>query len=123
MRTVCTKLTNGDFKKLSSICLKQGISVSEQLRRLVFSNFENKNESKSKTDSKAKSGHLSNAISLTKNLSKFKEYELAKLNQFTKKLSDDKTKMSAHQDNMKKISEINQDLNALRIIEKQLESF
>ena len=123
MRTVCTKLTNDDFKKLSSICSEKKISVSEQSRRLIFSNFEGDDLPKSEPDSKAKSPDFSNAISLSRNLIKFKEYELAKLNQFTKKLSDDKTKMSAHQDNMKKISEINQDLNALRIIEKQLESF
>ena len=123
MRTVCTKLTNDDFKKLSRICKEQGISVSEQLRRLVFKNFENSDSPNPEIGIQKKSVNFSNAISLSKNLIKFKEYELAKLNQRTKKLSDDKTNLPAHRENMKRISEVNQDLNALRIIAKQLESF
>ena len=122
MRTVCTKLTNGDFKKLSSVCTEQGISVSEQIRRLIFSNLKIGDLPKLKPYSKSKSGDFSNAISLTRNLIKFKEYELAKLNQFTKKLFDKNKNLPARQDNRKKISEINQDLNALRIIAKQLEN-
>ena len=119
MRTVCTKLRNDDFEKLSSYCSKQGISVSEQLRRLIFRNFENSDSPKPVTKSK-KSDNIQNALTLTKNLITYKEFELAKLNQHTKKLSDDKTKFSALEGNINRISQMNQDLDALRIIAKQL---
>ena len=119
MRTVCTKLRNDDFEKLSSHCAEQGISVSEQLRRLIFSNFKIDNIPKQVTKTK-KSENIQNALTLTKNLIKFNEFELAKLNRLTKKLSDDKTKFSLLEGNINRITQMNNELDALRIISKQL---
>ena len=118
MRTVCTKIRNGDFKRLSESCSQKGISVSEQLRRLIFNNFE-VSQSIKKSNIK-NSEKIPIVITLTKNLIKVKEFELAKLNQQTKKLSENKTKGSLFQEHMKKIAEKNQDIDALKVIVEQL---